>query len=286
MSALSIVAPAKLNLYLRVLYMRADAYHEIQTAFQFIDLCDQLELQTLKNSAIELSINDDDLRHNKLHTDDNNSAVRAARLLQTKCGVKRGARIHIHKRIPAGAGLGGGSSNAASVLLGLNALWSCGLNNKQLASMGRYLGADVPVFVHGVAATATGAGDLLSPKVFPEYNYLLLIPAEVSTAKLFALIDVNYNQTRMSIANMLESTENSCLDFACDAYPEVAKALSWLNQHGKARLTGTGGGVFAYFENMSKINALLTNVPDSAWFAFAVRGLNSSPAHLQTSKPS
>lgn len=283
MSEINIAAPAKLNWYLRVLRIRADAYHEIQTAFQFLDLSDSLCLSLRSKPTIDLTISADsgeDAHLVGIPTDESNSVVRAALLLQAHCGVRSGVHINLCKRIPAGAGLGGGSSDAASVLVGLNQLWGCGLSSKQLAVIGRYLGADVPVFVYGYAAQASGAGDLLSPRKFPECYYLLLVPTEVATAKVFSSMGINYCRNYQDPEALLQDPENCCLPFTCTHYPEVGKALAWLNQYGVAQLTGTGGGVFLRFKNMSTIKSVLANVPNTGWRAFVVRGLNTSPTLL------
>lgn len=278
MSELEIVAPAKINLFLRVLRRRADGYHEIQTAFQFLDLCDSLTLSIRRGRAISMELSGDDGCVSGVSVEETNSVLRAARLLQAHCGVGRGAHVRLHKRIPVGGGLGGGSSDAASTLLGLNYLWGCGLGIKQLAVLARYLGADVPVFVHGQAASATGVGEILSPHVFPEHDYLLLVPAPVSTAAVFACMDVGRQRAHLPLKRLLRAGENCCTNVVRNMYPVVASVFSWLSAHGAPQLTGTGGGVFARFASRSKIEQLIERLPVPEWLAFAVRGLNTSPA--------
>ncbi len=265
-------APAKLNLMLRIVGRRADGYHLLQTVFQFVDLADQLRFR-LRNdgvifrvSAIEGVSEEHDL------------SVRAARLLQSEAGVAAGADIELVKNLPMGAGLGGGSSDAATTLLALNHLWGAGLTIEQLAELGLRLGADVPVFVHGFAAWAEGVGEHLEPVDLPEVWYLLLFPpCHVATGEIFSTPELTRDSARITIADFFAgSRENDCMPIVCKSYPEVAKAIDWLGNYAEARLTGTGATVFAAFDSKDDAQQVLEQLPEKLPGVVA-RGLNRSP---------
>lgn len=281
---MNLQAPAKINLFLRVLARRADGYCELQTAFQFLDLSDELFMELRSEDRLSVEVDSTWPCSEGVPVDESNSVLRAARLLQVHCGVSRGAHIRLRKRIPVGGGLGGGSSDAASALLGLNQLWACGLTRGELAILGRYLGADVPVFVHGCAAYATGLGELLVPHDWPEHDYLLVVPGTVSTAEVFALVDVDHRCHRLPAGDLYARGENDFADLVRTRYPAVEAAWSWLASFVEPRLTGTGAGLFAYFENRGKIGELLTQLPKNNLRAFAVRSLNKSPARMMTGR--
>lgn len=275
---LRLSAPAKINLFLRLLHKRADNYHELQTAFQFLDLCDFLELSLKADYGIELFYQSGD----ELISCKENLVLDAARLLAAYAGVghKNGVRIILHKNIPVGAGLGGGSSDAAATLLGLNRLWGCGLSNITLARLGARLGADVAVFVHGQASYATGIGDILLPHNFDECNYLLVVPAMVSTANIFNDSRLQCNNSRLPWLALLSDdviANNSFETLVRTLYPDVDAAFHYLGQFSKPQLSGSGGGVFALIKNMSKIQSYINNMPNKKWKIFKVRGLNRSP---------
>jgi 4-diphosphocytidyl-2-C-methyl-D-erythritol kinase len=269
-------APAKLNLFLHIIGRRPDGYHELQTCFQFVDLCDDIYVRVRLDGDIRR------LRGADGVSEDSDLCVRAARALQTEADCKLGADIDVVKRIPMGAGLGGGSSDAASCLVALNCLWGLDWPATRLAALGLKLGADVPVFVHGRAAWAEGVGERLSPLhppfAPPEDNYLILKPnVFVSTAEVFRDPQLTRNSPPITIHGFLASGgRNDCLDVVRRRYPEVARALDWLSFYGHARLTGTGACVFVSIESMDRGREIVRKLPPGT-DAFLVRGLNDSP---------
>ena len=266
-------APAKLNLMLHIVGRRADGYHELQTVFQLIDLCDQLEVRSRPDGQIvRLSgpagiAQDDDL------------TVRAARALQASTGTRFGAEITIRKRIPMGGGLGGGSSDAATTLMVLNRIWQTGLSSEQIAAIGAKLGADVPVFVAGSSAWAEGIGEKLTPmSLQPPAWYLVLFPGvAVPTAAVFQAPELTRNSPPTTMRGFLETGgRNDCEAVVRARFPAVAEALDWLGRHAPARLTGTGSCVFAKFARVEDAERIAARVPDS-WRAYVARGLDRSP---------
>ena len=265
-------APAKLNLMLRVVGRRDDGYHLLQTLFQFVDLSDELRFEPRPGglirrlTAISGVPAKDDL------------TVRAAHLLQQHTGCGLGADIRIHKRLPMGGGLGGGSSDAATTLVALNRLWGTGVDDDELAALGLRLGADVPVFVRGCSAWGEGVGDELQPVDLARPWYLILKPkCHVSTGEIFADPELTRDSCRITIADFVAGADqNDCLPVVRKRYPAVGRALQWLDPYGKPRLTGTGACVFAAFEHESGARIALRSVPEDV-DAFVARGLNRSP---------
>lgn len=271
---LELPAPAKLNLMLHITGRRDDSYHNLQTLFQFIDYCDLLTFSTNDSQALEL------ITPFKGVEQQENLIIRAAQLLQKHTGCDRGARIGITKKIPMGGGLGGGSSNAATTLIGLNQLWNAGLNLHQLAELGLQLGADVPVFVHGCATWAEGVGEKLTKVELPERWFLVITPAcHVATAEIFSHKELTRNTPTITIAAALEhGGKNDCEDIVSTLYPEVDKALKWLGNFADARMTGTGASLFAGFETREQAEQVLNQLP-SPMTGFVAQGLNLSPLH-------
>ena len=274
-------APAKLNLFLHVTGRRADGYHDLQTLFQLIDRCDQIGLSVRADGRITRTAGMADV------APEQDLAVRAARALQQLSGVTLGADIQVIKHIPAGGGLGGGSSDAASVLLALNALWQCDFTLSQLAQLGLTLGADVPVFVHGVSAWGEGRGERLTAMELAPRWYLVIHPGVgVSTAELFQAPELTRNSPVLTIRAFSESDAVNVFEpVVCARWPEVAEALAWLSAqidaHGApiaARLTGTGACIFASFARAEDAERVAARVPDR-WSSFVARGLNHSPLH-------
>lgn len=269
-------APAKLNLFLHLLGRRADGYHELQTCFQFVDLCDEITIQVRDDAEIHRLTATEGL---PLQVD---LCVRAARALQAAAGCLRGADISIVKRIPMGAGLGGGSSDAATCLVALNHLWNLNWPIEKLAALGLTLGADVPVFVHGRAAWAEGIGERLTP-LFPplapiEHNYLIIKPnILISTAEVFRDPELTRNSAPITIHGFLAyGGRNDCVGVVRRRYGEVARAMDWLARFGSVHLTGTGACVFIACESVERARELLSEVP-LEFDAFLTRGLNDSP---------
>ncbi len=265
-------APGKLNLFLHVLGRRADGYHRLQSVFQFIDLGERLDFEVEGRDRIERA---GDVRGVRAEQD---LAVRAARLLRARAGVRAGVRISVEKRLPFGAGLGGGSSDAATTLVALNALWGLGLGTDELAGLGLELGADVPVFVRGRAAWAEGVGEALLPVELPEPWYALVVPpVSVRTAEIFAAPELTRDTAPITIRDFLAGLgRNDCEAVVTRRYPAVGRALAWLARRGAARLTGTGGGVFAAFDSESAACEALAGLP-GAWRGWVARGMNRSP---------
>jgi 4-diphosphocytidyl-2-C-methyl-D-erythritol kinase len=269
-------APAKLNLFLHILGRRPDGYHELQTCFQFVDLCDEISFDIPADGRIRRITAMDDV------AEDADLCVRAARMLQTAAGCRLGADISVLKRIPMGGGLGGGSSDAATCLVALNRLWKLHWSTPDLAALGLKLGADVPVFIRGRAAWAEGIGERLTPLYPPlaplEANYLILKPnIGVSTAQVFQDAELTRNSAPITIHGFLASGgRNDCLGVVRRRYPEVARALDWLSEFGSARLTGTGACVFLACETNDLRQEIVRRLPPGLQ-AFLARGLNDSP---------
>lgn len=267
-----LLAPAKLNLFLHVLGRRDDGYHELQTVFQFVDICDELTFSARDDSEIVRVGGLEGLAPGE------DLVVRAARALQQAAGVTAGADIDVIKRIPAGGGLGGGSSDAATTLLGLARLWGLDWDRGRLAELGLTLGADVPVFVHGHAAWAEGVGERLTPVTLEEPWYLVVDPGVVvSTAEVFQAPELTRDSPRLTIRDFVSGGGRNDFEPVVRArYPEVAAALDWLAGHGQAHLTGTGGCVFAAFATQAAAEAAHAALP-RRWKGFVARGLNRSP---------
>jgi 4-diphosphocytidyl-2-C-methyl-D-erythritol kinase len=269
-------APAKLNLFLHILGRRPDGYHELQTCFQFVDLCDEISIEVRSDGLIRRAIEIPGLPAEA------DLCIRAAKALQAASGSPLGADIGLTKKIPVGGGLGGGSSDAATCLLALNQLWGLNWPKEKLAELGLKLGADVPVFVHGRVAWAEGVGERLTPLYPPlapvEANYLILKPnVFVSTAAVFQDPELTRNSAPITIHGFLASGgRNDCLGVVRRRYPEVAHALDWLSVFGSARLTGTGACVFLACETKDLAQEIMRKVP-SEFEGFLARGLNDSP---------
>ncbi len=264
-------APAKLNLLLRIVGRRSDGYHLLQTVFQFVDIADQLTFNVRADGVIT--------RVTPLEgvTESQDLVIRAARLLRQETGTSLGAEIKLDKQLPMGGGLGGGSSDAATTLVALNALWNTGLTEDQLAGLGLMLGADVPVFIRGYAAWAEGVGETLTPIGLPEPWYLILVPScHVSTAEIFSDPTLERNSPPITQKEFfLGYVDNNCLPVVARRYPEVADALEWLSHHAEARLTGTGGCVFAAFEDEAEAAEVLRQLPGQ-FQGLIGRGMNRS----------
>jgi 4-diphosphocytidyl-2-C-methyl-D-erythritol kinase len=267
-------APAKLNLFLHVTGRRADGYHELQTLFQLVDLCDSIAITLREDGRIERPAGPAGV------TPEADLAVRAAHLLQQATGCRLGATLKVRKRIPLGGGLGGGSSDAATVLLALNDLWGTRLSLPELATLGLPLGADVPVFVQGCSAWGEGIGERLTPAALPEKWYVILHPGvAVSTREVFQSPELTRNSPLITIRAFLDAGgRNDCERVVRARAPEVAEALDWLARLAPAQLTGTGSCVFAACDSAAAATRLAARVPDR-WMSFVARGLNTSPVH-------
>lgn len=267
-------APAKLNLFLHVVGRRPDGYHDLQTLFQIVDLCDRIAIDVRDDTKIERPEGaqgvppEDDL------------TVRAACALQKATGVRRGATLRVRKRIPLGGGLGGGSSDGATVLLALNELWGTDLSVDELAALGLELGADVPLFVRGNTAWGESRGERLTPVELPDTWYVIVHPGiAISTRQVFAAPELTRNSPVITMRAFRESGgRNDCEPVVRAAFPEVGETLDWLARLAPARLTGTGACVFAAFDRAIDAERVAARVPDR-WRSFVARGLARSPVH-------
>lgn len=265
-------APAKLNRFLHIVGRRADGYHLLQTVFQFLDRADTLDFELRADGRI---VRTADLPGVPAGAD---LVVRAAQALQTASGTRLGATIGLDKRLPMGGGLGGGSSDAATVLVALNHLWGCGLDVDALAALGLALGADVPVFVRGHAAWAEGIGERLTPVEPDEPWFLVLVPpVHVATAAIFKAPELTRDSPLITMRAFLAGAGgNDCEAVVYHRHPEVAAAAQWLAQYTDARLTGTGACVFGAFADAALARSALAQRP-AGLDGFVARGLNRSP---------
>jgi 4-diphosphocytidyl-2-C-methyl-D-erythritol kinase len=277
-TSLTLPSPAKLNLFLHIVGRRPDGYHELQTLFQFLDYGDEITFTPTDDGRVTLAEPVPGV------ADDDNLILRAARLLADQAPHPvQGMSISINKRLPMGGGLGGGSSNAATTLLGLNHLWELRLSPEQLADLGLTLGADVPVFVHGHAAWGEGVGEKLIPANPDEDWFLVLKPdCGISTGEIFSHQGLTRNTPRIKIAPAFEGDasryRNDCEDVVRRLYPEVHQGLEWLAKFGPARLTGTGACIFGRFPTESKARNIWASRP-SGINGFVAKGVNISPLH-------
>jgi len=266
-------APAKLNLMLRVTGRRADGYHELQTVFRFIDHGDIVQLRVRADGKVS--------RAQELPgvSETEDLSLRAARALQAATGTRSGADIRVDKRLPMGGGLGGGSSDAATVLLALNHLWRCGLSRRHLQEIALPLGADVPVFVYGRTAVAEGIGEVLTPLSLPSAWYLVLMPpVTVSTEAIFRHPELKRDSEKIKIQGFSVLRGNDLEPVVCRLYPEVARHLGQLKKQGAAQMTGSGACVFAEFaDEAAARRALAACKPDM--HGFVARGLDVHPLH-------
>ena len=279
-------APAKLNLMLHITGQRDDGYHELQTIFQFIDFADQLEFNIRNDNQIIRFC------ENFAVPESEDIIIRAAKLLREKFLSKHpamdkrfGVDIHLKKNIPMGAGLGGGSSDAATTLVALNTFWQMQFTIDELVAMGLTLGADVPVFVRGFAAFAEGVGEKLSPFSPSEGWYLLLIPpVHVSTKEIFSNPQLTRDCSTIKICDLSRCEwRNVCTPVVLKNYPLVSQAIDILGKYSKACMSGTGASVFARFDTKAQAEDVLQQIKENpqvrSWICFVARGLNQSPLH-------
>jgi 4-diphosphocytidyl-2-C-methyl-D-erythritol kinase len=265
-------APAKLNLFLHILGRRPDGYHLLQTIFQFLEYGDELEFEVREDGQILRSEGPAGV------PPESDLVVRAARLLQERSGIRLGAAIKLRKRLPLQAGLGGGSSDAATTLLALDRLWGTGLGTQRLAALGLELGADVPVFIGGEAAWAEGVGEVLTPVDLPEPWYVVLQPdCRVATREIFQAPELTRNSAPIKIARFRSGEcRNDFEPVVRSRYPQVSEALDWLGARAEARLTGSGACVFAAFADEAAARRVYAALPQG-WRGFVARGCNRSP---------
>lgn len=268
-------APAKLNLFLHVVGRRADGYHLLQTVFRFIDFSDQLAFVIRNDGVVKLMSSIPDL------SEEDNLCVRAAKLLQARSGKSLGVEIYLHKQIPMGGGLGGGSSDAATTLIVLNHLWNINWDKTRLMMLGLELGADVPVFIHGENAFAEGVGEKLISLTLPSAWYVVLTPpVQVSTAEIFARDELTRNTNPIKIAAFSMGVGHNDLEpIACRMHPVINDWLEWLKQQqgaGKVAMSGSGACVFAEFAEESGAWEVFRRIP-SHMRGFVAQGLAQHP---------
>jgi 4-diphosphocytidyl-2-C-methyl-D-erythritol kinase len=269
-------APAKINLFLHILGRRQDGYHDIQTLFQLLDWGDEIGIRPVSGREItRLPVS-----YGVPESED--LVVRAANLLQSETAVRRGAEIAVRKRVLPGSGMGGGSSDAATVLLVLNQLWNCKLELEELSRLGRCLGADVPVFIHGHSAVAEGIGEKLEPVILGERHYVLVFPDfPVSTRDVFADPDLNRNSKRLGPAQVLEGRgANDCEPVVRKRIPAFDNMLQSLEKWGDPLMTGTGSGIFIPMRDKKSAKST-AQAMKTLYNVRAVQGVDRSPLHIK-----
>lgn len=275
MTSLTLLSPAKLNLFLHITGRRADGYHQLQTLFQLLDYGDEMTFNTRSDGAISLS---PDLPGVDF---EQNLIIKALRKLEPYKPASAGVDIQLTKRLPMGGGIGGGSSNAATTLVALNYLWGCGLNKNQLQELGLQLGADVPVFINAQTAWAEGVGEALEPiKMQPKWFLVAQPDCHVSTAEIFSHKDLTRDTSAIKVAAFLErGGKNDCEALVRKLYQPVDKALIWLQKFDRnARMTGTGACVFASFESAEEARKVQAEMPKNLP-GFVAQGINESPLY-------
>jgi 4-diphosphocytidyl-2-C-methyl-D-erythritol kinase len=273
-------APAKLNLFLHVVGRREDGYHMLQSVFTLIDRCDRLRFRVRDDGRVE--------RANVVPgvPPDQDLAVRAALLLKEASGAEQGVDIEIEKAIPMGGGLGGGSSDAATVLMALDRLWDARFGAEALAELAAPLGADVPYFLHGMPAWAEGVGDRLTPiDLEPRWYLVLVPPVAVSTQAIFAAPELTRNTEPLKIEDFSarpgsEQFRNDLEPVVTARYPVVEQHLEWLRRRAPARMTGSGACVFAAFASRDEAEAVAGELPGSMQ-GFVAQGLTQHPLRQQ-----
>lgn len=281
LTKLTLPSPAKLNLFLHINGRLENGYHELQTLFHFLNYGDELSFELIKEQNIVLNCNLKELEN------DDNLIIQAARRLQEYLPAEfpyQGVKIDLHKILPMGGGVGGGSSNAATTLLALNMLWQLNIEQQKLEQLGNQLGADVPIFVNGHSSIAEGTGDRLLPTQVSEKWYLVLTPkCHVNTALLFSSDNLTRNTPKLKnddlrYTGLIDNFHNDFQPLVYKNYPAVAKALDWLLEYAPARLTGTGACVFAEFKTREQAQEIYHLLPVEL-SGFIAKGNNISMTH-------
>lgn len=270
--SLTLPAPAKLNLFLHILGRRKDNYHNIQTVFHILELADQLTFSSTNDSSIII-----DAKNANISLEDN-LVYKAASQLQQRANRQAGCHITLEKNIPIGGGLGGGSSDAATTLLALNKLWGINLELNELCAIGKNLGADVPVFIHGYSAWGEGIGEQLSPLPIPDRHYLIIKPqCHIDTKELYQHQQLNRKSKKINRKEyQVGMGHNDFEPLAAKLKPEIKAALNWLNQHSEARLTGSGACLFAAFDTCEEATRIARIAPKK-WLTMTTKGCKTSP---------
>ncbi|WP_372763295.1 4-(cytidine 5'-diphospho)-2-C-methyl-D-erythritol kinase [Pseudoalteromonas sp.] len=274
-TSFSLIAPAKLNLFLHINGRRDDGYHELETLFTFLNYGDELAFELTETADIIVTGDTQGIA-----TTDN-LIYKAALLLQTQCKITLGAKINLIKRLPMGGGVGGGSSDAASTLLALNKLWNTALSIEQLAALGVQLGADVPVFIRGQSAIAHGIGEQLEQVTLEPKWYCVVFPNQhVSTAKIFTHAELKRDTPKIIGDWRQQRLTNDCESLVKKLCPEVEKTLQWLLKYAPSKMTGTGSCCFVEFATQVQAQDVLANLPHT-WQGFIASSVNTSPAHTE-----
>jgi 4-diphosphocytidyl-2-C-methyl-D-erythritol kinase len=276
------LAPAKINLFLHITGQRADGYHTLQSVFQLLDFYDIIHLNPTKTGEIK--------RINEINgvPEGQDLCALAASVLQKKTGCKLGVEFAVEKRIPMGGGLGGGSSDAATILLALNHLWQLNLSRQESMQIGLSLGADVPIFIFGQNAWAEGIGEQLTPiDLKPSYYVVLTPPVHVSTRDVFANSTLTNDTKPLKMADFSSSANselfrNDLEKIVCTEFPAVASTLKWLSQYGRARMSGSGASVFLALDSKQKADEILAQKPANV-AGFVAKGLSQHP-HFELAK--
>ncbi len=270
-------ASAKLNLMLRIVGQRADGYHLLQTVFQFIDLCDWITFHPVYDGVVRL------LNPIPGVPEQDDLTVKAANLLKSITGCESGVCIEVEKNLPMGGGLGGGSSDAATVLVVLNKLWDLNLSQEKLIELGLSLGADVPVFIYGLSAWAEGVGEKLE-QITPDEQWVVVVKPDchVNTKEIFSFKNLTRNSKSIKIDDFMAGQhKNDCLDVVSQQYTVVKNALLALSEYSEARLTGTGACVFAQFESKELAYNAYKSLELKGWRVYLAKGLNISPLYAK-----
>ena len=274
-TAFSVIAPAKLNLFLHINARRDDGYHELETLFTFLNFGDTLEFSANESAAILVT------GDTKGIADCDNLIYKAALLLKKHCRISSGVKINLIKRLPMGGGVGGGSSDAATTLLALNKMWDTQLSIDELANLGLQLGADVPVFIRGKSAIAHGIGEQLVNVELAQKWYCVVHPNQhVSTAKIFTHPDLKRDTPKISSDWRTHKLTNDCEPLVKKLCPEVEKTLQWLLKYAPSKMTGTGSCCFVEFASQVQAQDVLDNLPHT-WQGFVASSTNVSPAHTE-----
>ena len=279
-------APAKINLFLHIVGRRTDGYHLLQSVFRLIDLQDTIYIRIRDDGEIHRASEHPDVPETQDLT------IRAAHLLKAQANCSLGADIAIEKRIPMGGGLGGGSSDAATVLIALNYLWKLNLSRKALMELGLQLGADVPFFIFGKNAWVEGVGEKIQEIPLPANHYLVLTPKiHVSTTQIFNAKELTRNTFPTTIAafsEMQDFLHNDLEAVVCQQHPAIKACLDWLNQYSKARMSGSGASVFIAQKTEIEVNNILRTMPkkiaNTELFCASTLGLNQHPLYNLTSE--
>lgn len=277
-------APAKLNLFLHIIGRREDGYHLLQSVFQLIDHCDYLDFRITHDGKISRS------NHIAGIHEDQDLVIRAARLLQSTCSIAQGAKITLHKHLPMGGGLGGGSSDAATTLIALNHLWNCGLGEPELMGLGLRLGADVPFFLYGRNAFVEGIGEQIREVQTPEQWFVVIEPgAHVATPTIFSAKELTRDTKPVRITDFSNAEKidwkNDLQAVACSLHPQIQTALNWLAEFGDAKMTGSGASIFCAFPDEKTAKKVLKKVPVQ-WKAWTAKALGKHPMKLKLSQRS